>query len=182
MTRAPSAPRRGRAAAMDRLPDGVRAIIMEKKAAAEKLRLSVYAFRGDAHAAAPGALARWVYVERGMSDPPGFATVTVAEDAILCRNERALRYVVRDAVQAALDVQALYNDDEIPTRDFEVYYTQGGDAEHPARHVGAETHAAIGRQFYFKMRPTFEDLADGGRGGRVFADVMEAIATLVLQA
>lgn len=165
---------------MDRLPDDVRERILAKKAAAERLRLSVYAYRDDG---APG-LARWIYVTRSMSDPPGFANVTVAQEPVLCRNERALRYVVRDAVRAALNVQARYDDDEVPSRDVEVYYTQGGDDEHPARHVGAETHAAIGRQFYFCMRPTAREIQ--GRelmnDNALYLDVMDAIAVLVLQA
>jgi len=121
-----------------------------------------------------------------MSDPPGFATVTVADEPILCRNERMLRYIVRDAVHAALEVQARYTDDEIPSRDFDVYYTQGGgDAgEHPTRHDGTPTRLKIGRQFYFKMQPTIEDICSDNNwnNDRLYADVMDAIVTLVLQA
>ena len=167
---------------MDRLPPEVSRLVMAKKDAAEQLQLSVYAFRDDAE----GLHKRWIYVTRGMSDPPGFATVTVADEPILCRNERMLRYIVRDAVHAALEVQARYTDDEIPSRDFDVYYTQGGgDAgEHPTRHDGTPTRLKIGRQFYFKMQPTIEDISSDNswNNDRLYADVMDAIVTLVLQA
>jgi len=165
---------------MHRLPPEVARLIMSKKADAEKLRLSVYAFRDDAE----GLHSRWIYVTRSMSDPPGFATVTVADEAILCRNERMLWYIVRDAVHAILEVQSRYTDDEIPSRDVDVYYTQGGDTEHPKHHDGVPTRRMLGRQFYFRMHPTIEDISSDNNwnNDRMYTDVLEAIATLVLQA
>jgi len=167
---------------MNRLPPEVARLIMAKKDGAEKMQLSVYAFRDDAE----GLHKRWIHVARGMSDPPGFATVTVANEPILCRNERMMRYIIHDAVHAAIDVQARYTDDEIPSRDFDVYYTQGGgaDAEHPTFHSGIPTIQKIGRQFYFKMNPTIEDISSDNNwnNDRLFVDIMDAIVTLVLTA